>query len=252
MWSAETAALIMAGGSSSRMRRGGSATHKGLRTVLGMPLIAWNLASLVFFGFREIYVAYNAREADLALWTETAGGAMARTAGARLQPLIEQKALGTIGAVACLPAEVTRAVVVNVDNLSDLPLDRFFRHHLASQAAATLAVHEHSLRIPFGRLTLVGDEVRQYQEKPEIVFPVCSGTSVWERRAMAQVNRGTAAGLPDMVERLIASGEKVSAFQHRSRWIDVNDEEALRAAEALVRGAGENWPGRDLLGLAHA
>ena len=50
------AALIMAGGRSERMRAGGSAQHKGLRTVVGMPLIECNLRALLWFGFSRLFV----------------------------------------------------------------------------------------------------------------------------------------------------------------------------------------------------
>lgn len=41
---------------------------------------------------------------------------------------------------------------------------------------------------------------------------------------------------------LIARGEMIAAYGHRSRWIDVNDEQALSEAEVLLSCPNENWP----------
>jgi len=106
MGSSPAAALIMAGGRSERMRAGGSRQHKGLRTVLGMPLIEWNLRALLRFGFGRLFVAVNARERELATWIDSHGRALAQSQSARLDILVEAEPLGTIGAVASLPREI--------------------------------------------------------------------------------------------------------------------------------------------------
>src|ERR1700761_7222822 len=97
------AALLMAGGHSSRMRESGDARHKALRTVLGYPLLAWNLVALLSSGFRDIYIAYNRSETALAHWVNTEAQELAHTAGGHCTALVEEARLGTIGAVACLP-----------------------------------------------------------------------------------------------------------------------------------------------------
>jgi NDP-sugar pyrophosphorylase family protein len=237
------AALLMAGGQSSRMRKNGDKRHKALRTVLGRPLLAWNLSALVSFGFRDIYIAYNRSESALADWVDSEAQALARDAGAHCTALVEGTRLGTIGAAACLPETVGHVLVTNVDNLSDLPLAALAHYHLASGAAATLATHTEPFRIPFGRLELAGDVVLGYSEKPAIPVPICSGTTVLSRRAIARINTGSSMHLPALIQSLLQEGERVCAFSHHSHWIDINDEGALAAAEALMRANAGCWPG---------
>lgn len=237
----QVAALIMAGGRSERMRASGSAVHKGLRAVCGVPLIECNLRALLGFGFRELFVAVNAREQPLASWVAERGCAIARGEAATLEVLLETEPLGTIGAVASLPPTVDDVVIVNVDNLTSLDLRRFAAWHRERKAAATIATHTQPFPIPFGMVELEGDRVVAYREKPELPVPISSGTYVLNRRAIERVPRGRRMDVPALVEALLRAGETVASFAHRAAWIDVNDEAALRHAERLFSGTPPPW-----------
>src|SRR5205814_4160969 len=129
MASSSVAALIMAGGRSERMRAGGSSRHKGLRTVLGVPLIECNLRALLWFGFKQLYVAVSAQERALAAWIDAHGRPLAKSQFATLEELVETEQLGTIGAVASLPPWIDDVLIVNVDNLTSLDLGQLARYH---------------------------------------------------------------------------------------------------------------------------
>jgi mutator protein MutT len=56
---------------------------------------------------------------------------------------------------------------------------------------------------------------------------------------------GEPAGVPGLVERLLACGAEVRAYPHAAPWIDVNDRSALERAEELVAAHEdlfERWP----------
>src|SRR5207237_5047165 len=105
------AALIMAGGRSERMRAGGTPQHKGLRAVLGVPLIERNLRALLWFGFDRLFVSISAREEELGAWIGGRGRALAESESATLEMLVETQPLGTIGAIASLPPDVEDVVI---------------------------------------------------------------------------------------------------------------------------------------------
>jgi NDP-sugar pyrophosphorylase family protein len=233
----QVGAIVMAGGRSERMRAGGSADHKGLRAVRGVPLIEWNLRALLRFGFRRLFVAINAREPALGEWIEKRGTALCRDASSSLQLLVEAEPLGTIGAVSLLPPDVQHAVVVNVDNLTTLDLRELLRTHVEAEAAATIATHTHSFRIPFGLLEVQDQRVIAYREKPTLPVVVSSGTYVLHRRAIARVAAGRRTDVPALIASLIEAGEVVAAHPHDDLWIDVNDEPALAQAHELFERA---------------
>jgi mannose-1-phosphate guanylyltransferase/phosphomannomutase len=249
MASSPVAALIMAGGRSERMRAGGSADHKGLRTVLGMPLIECNLRALLWFGFKRLFVAVNGHERPLARWIDARGRALAESQSATLEMLIETQPLGTIGAAASLPPDVGDVLIVNVDNLTSLDLGRFARFHQDRQAAATIATHEQPFPIPFGQLELAGERVIAYREKPKLPVTISSGTYVLSRRAIDRIPRGQRLDVPELIDGLLRANEAVLAYPHREPWIDVNDETALAHAQRLLSGNGARWPGAIAAGL---
>jgi len=227
------AALIMAGGRSTRMRAGGSPSHKSLRTVGGLPLVEWNLRALLSFGFHDLFIAVHADEHALACWLEGRGKGLAAAGGASLQVLVEAQPLGTIGAAALLPPRVDAVVVVNVDNLSLLDLRALLEFHRRERPAATVAMHEQPFPVPLGMLEVEGGRVRAYREKPRISVPISSGTYVLGRAARRRIRPGRAIDVPHLVEKLLGEGEVVAAFAHQSLWVDVNDENSLARAREL-------------------
>lgn len=228
-----TAALIMAGGRSERMRAGGSDQHKGLRTVGGMPLIECNLRTLLAFGFTDLFVAVNAQERALREWIDRQGRAIVEAHAARLTVLVETAPLGTIGAVALLPPDVSEVVIVNVDNLTTLDLRALARFHQARGVAVTVATHQEPFAIPFGMLELEGERVVAYREKPKLPVTISSGVYVLSRRAIDRVIPNQRLDVPTLIELLLRTNEAVVAFPHHERWIDINDEAALAIAQRL-------------------
>jgi NDP-sugar pyrophosphorylase family protein len=236
-------ALIMAGGRSHRMRSVSTAQHKGLRTVAGVPLIEWNLRTLLFFGFLDVHVAISAQEPDLLYWVEEVGRPLAWGADAKLTPIIESQPLGTIGAVRLLTTTFSSVIVVNVDNLTDLDLRSLADFHLERGAAMTVASHEEPIRIPWGRLELSGEMVTACEEKPILRPTVSSGVYLLSALAVAQVRSGVRTDAPELVNSLLGRGHTVAAYRHQAHWIDINDEAALARAEALISQQGGAWPG---------
>jgi NDP-sugar pyrophosphorylase family protein len=243
MTGSQSAALIMAGGRSERMRAGGSGQHKGLRTVLGVPLIEHNLRTLLWFGFKQLFVAVNRQETALVHWIEGPGQAFTKARAATLEVLVEDQPLGTIGAVASLPRAIEDAVIVNVDNLTSLDLKAFAQFHREQEAAATIATHEQAFPMPFGMLDLAGYRVVAYHEKPKLPVTISSGLYMLNRRAIDRVRPGIRLDVPALIEALLQANEIVAAYPHREPWIDVNDEAALAHAEQLCESNSGRWPG---------
>ena len=239
-----TLAVIMAGGRSARMRATAGPVHKALVPVLGVALLERNLCTLLAQGFRDVAVAVSAHEPDVERWVLGRGRALATAVRARLDCLKETSARGTIGAVAGLDASGRSLLVVNVDNLTALPLGKLVASHEAAGAAMTIASHVEAMRAPCGELRIADGMVTEYLEKPVTRFPASSGTYVLGAKAVTLLDDGRRWDAPDLVSELIARGERVCAFPHDAPWIDVNDRPALARAERLLaeqKDAFEHW-----------
>lgn len=225
-------ALIMAGGSSDRMRASGCKTHKALRCVSGCTLLEHNIRMACEHGFTDISVAVNSSEAELRSWLATRGLTIAEQCGFELRILVEEQPLGTIGSARFFASAQEHLLVVNVDNLADLDLRAFYDFHLGAGAALTVAAHREPFRIPFGQLETVDSRVIAYHEKPVFPITISSGTYMLSNRAMSAIPAGQTIHVPQLINMLIEAGEAVDCFRHTAWWIDVNDEAALALAEA--------------------
>jgi 8-oxo-dGTP pyrophosphatase MutT (NUDIX family)/GTP:adenosylcobinamide-phosphate guanylyltransferase len=230
-----TTAVIMAGGRGERMRTStGRDVPKPLVEVRGVSLLERNLTMLLMAGVRDIVVACPAREAAIATYVGTRGRALAGAVGAAVQPLIETRPLGTIGAAAELAARGDDVLVINADNLLGFDVTALTTHHRATRAALTVATHEEPFQIPFGEVVVDGPHVAAYREKPSFSVRVSSGTYVLGRAALARLTPGERADAPGLVDALLSRGEPVAHFDHEGLWIDVNDAAALGRAEKLL------------------
>jgi dTDP-glucose pyrophosphorylase len=229
-----TAALIMAGGRSDRMRATLGSRHKALVPVLGVPMLERNLHKLLSAGFRTIVVASSAREPTIGEYVRTRGRALARTQHATVESVVEDQPRGTIGIAGVLHDRADAWLVVNVDNLTALDLQALALHHRNAGAALTIATHVEPFRIPFGELEVSGTHVVRYAEKSLRQIRVSSGAYVLSPRACRLIRTDGRTDVPELVEALLARGESIAAFEHEAPWIDVNDAAAVTRAEELI------------------
>lgn len=236
--------LVMAGGRGRRMQRStGEGTPKPLVRVGGVPLLERNLYMLLRAGVERIVVAVPGHAPALGEFAKTRCVQIGRAArGARVEVLVEETPLGTIGAAALVDAPADGSLlVVNADNLTDLDLAACAEKHLRSTAALTVATHVHPFRVPFAEVEAEHGRVVAYREKPALPVLVSSAVAVLGPRARAVVRPRQPMDMPDLVARLLAAGEVVESFLHDAAWIDVNDAEALEAAEVLFAGRRESF-----------
>ncbi len=155
--------------------------------------------------------------------------------GATLRCLKECVPLGTIGIAREMKDYSQAILVVNVDNLTALNLNRLVADHLESAAALTIATHIEPFQIPFGEVRISDGFITDYLEKPVRRISISSGTYVLSPRACEFIYPGISTNVPQLFATLIQQGERVRAFEHTSSWIDVNDAAAAGRAEELIR-----------------
>lgn len=231
-------ALIMAGGKSERMRATAGPTHKALALVRGVRLLEWNLRTLLFYGFRDIVVAINPHEPEIAEFLVRANEIITAAGGA-LNTYLERAPLGNIGAAREVIGSATALLMLYVDNLAAIDLRALVDYHEAGRYAMTIATHEETFAMPFGELSVDRGEVTSYAEKPSYRIRVSSGTCVLSKRACASIQAGIPTGASALFAALHDAGERIGAFEHSAPWIDVNDAEALARAHQIVE---EHWP----------
>jgi mannose-1-phosphate guanylyltransferase/phosphomannomutase len=224
------------------MARSGADRPKPLMEVAGRSLLEWNVRSLVRHGLRDIHVAIAAGAHDLAGHIDATCRPLVEAAGGTVAVVAEDEPLGSIGAAALVPAGVDRVLVVNADNLTALDLSDLLEVDARKRPALTVAVHVEPFHMPFGEVTVEGDRLESYVEKPTYEIQISSAVTVVGRAAIDLIEPGHHAMLPGLVQRALDAGLAVGAYQHAAPWIDVNDLDARRRAEDLVAAHPDLFP----------
>lgn len=229
------------------MRASAGERHKALVSVGGATLLEWNVAQLLRHGFLDIVVAVSARDPEIADFVRTSVVPVVEPAGAKIELFEERVPLGNAGAAHQVISSADNVLMLYVDNLTTLDLERLVDFHERGGFAATIATHGEPFQIPFGRLSLDGSRVTDYAEKPVIQVQVSSGTCVLSKKACDIIPEGRPIGMSELFVLLSERDYTVGAFVHDAPWIDINDAQALNRAQRLFEGRGA---GLDRAGIA--
>jgi NDP-sugar pyrophosphorylase family protein len=156
-----------------------------------------------------------------------------------IQYAYETTPLGTAGPLANITHLKNTFLVANGDVLSLLPIRDLVQFHKESDAICTIAMHERTVKIDLGVIEMDGDhQVINYIEKPSIDYRVSMGLYVFEPRVLQYIPPGQYLDFPDLVQKLLAAGERVLGFPYEGYWQDlghpddydqaVNDFDSLR------------------------
>jgi len=231
----------MAGGQGERVRRSIGPVPKPLLPVLGVPLLERNLTMLLRQGLRDVVVSVPGSIPEIKQYTLTRGRALIEAGGGTLEIIEEVEPRGNIGCAVDLRGRAETVLVVLADNLTTLDLGHFIAVHQQSGAVMTLATHLESFRSSYGELEVESGRVIAYREKPARSVLICSGICALGMRALEAIPRHEPLGMSGLVQNLISRGEFVGEYRHSAPWVDVNDAEALRRAEALVAQHAEQF-----------
>jgi NDP-sugar pyrophosphorylase family protein len=192
-----------------------------------------------------LVVAVSSHAPEIVEYVNTEGHLLAVRSGAAVTCLMETKPLGTIGAARLAVGGFDALLVVNVDNLTTLPLRALVEHHFTRNSALTIASHREPFRIPFGELVVNDGRVLDYREKPVFKVLISSGTYVLSPEATGLIEPERRFDITDLFSKVRKHALRISAFEHDCTWVDVNDAESLKRATDL-------FGNQDYVDKAHA
>ncbi len=223
-------AVLMAGGKGERLRPLTLSTPKPLLEVGGKPIIDYNIEALRRFGIERICISVNyLKEQIIEHFADP-------RFGDKVICIEEPQRLGTMGSLAyCGPFMKNDILVMNSDLLTDLDFEKFFLHHKRSGADLTMAVVSYPVAVPFAIITTEGDRVTSLVEKPTFNNLANAGVYLMRREVAGSVARGEYLDAPDLIDRVISNGGKVSWFQIEGTWIDIGSPDDFRYANDLMK-----------------
>ncbi|MFI0432969.1 MAG: sugar phosphate nucleotidyltransferase [Candidatus Nanopelagicales bacterium] len=244
-------AVVMAGGTGTRLRPLTTSWPKPLLPVAGRPLLEHLLLLLSRHGVRDAVITVH----YLAPLIRTYFGSGAEL-DMRLTYVTEPEPMGTAGSVK-LAAEALRDepfLVISGDGLTDVDLTALMDFHRDRGAMVTMCLARRA--DPSGLGLVVTDDsgrVRRFLEKPGwgqvFADTVNTGIYIVDPSVLAGIETGGPVDWSrDVFPRLLAEGVPIYGYITDAYWEDVGTLEAYRAvqADALDRRVRVDIPGHEV------
>jgi NDP-sugar pyrophosphorylase family protein len=223
-------AVVLAGGQGARLTPYTKVLPKPLLPVGERPILELILGQLREAGVGEVVLATG----YLSGLIEAYFGDGERF-GLSISYSREDEPLGTAGPLTRIEGLDAPFILMNGDVLTSYLYPDLLDTHRRSGAAATIATQMQAIRLDYGVVRLGAEEngarrIEGFEEKPRFSWPVSTGVYVFEPHVIEHIPDGLPYDLPDLVQRLIATGEHVAAYEHEGYWMDIGQLHHLEAA----------------------
>ena len=210
-------AVIMAGGTGSRLRPLTETTPKPLLTIGGKPLLEIMIERLRGAGVHRIFMTLHYMSKTIADYF----GDGSRL-GVSIRYHYEDEPRGTAGSLRDLLGSLDQAfLVVNADILTKCDFRAMLEFHTRHAAAMTVGTVPYAVDMPYGILEVDGERLAGVTEKPRLDFVINSGIYVLDRRVLETMPIGARMDMPELIAGVMRHGSTVVAFPIREYWLDV-------------------------------
>ena len=226
-------AVIMAGGSGSRLRPLTCDLPKPMVPVLNKPVMEYTVDLLKKHGIQEIAVTLAYLPKVIKDYFEDG-----RDFGVSLRYYVEDTPLGTAGSVknaaSFLPGTF---IVISGDALTDLNLNKAVAFHRERKSQATLVLHRQQIPLEYGVVITDKDgRITRFLEKPSWgeVFSdtVNTGIYVLEPGVLDYFEQGRQFDFSkDLFPKLLADGVPMYGYVSDCYWCDIGDLRSYRQAQ---------------------
>ena len=223
-------AVIMAGGSGTRLHPLTEHLPKPMLPVGGRPLMEIMLERLRDAGIRHVKVAtHHKGEKITEYFTD------GKEFGVELSYISEEQPLGTVGALGLLECLSETTLVMNGDILTELDFRAMLSYHKEHEADLTVAVRHYDVQVPYGVVECEGSTVHRLNEKPSFGFFVNAGIYLLEPSVHRFIPNGTRLDMTELIQRLLDEGRPIVSFPIREEWLDIGHHADYRQAQRDIR-----------------
>src|SRR5258706_15349978 len=211
-------AVILAGGKGARLAPYTKILPKPLMPIDDMPILEVLLRQLQHVGINDIVITVGHLAALLRTYFLDG-----REFGLNITYSYEDQPLGTAGPLALVENLTETFFVMNGDILTTLNFLDLLKFHKSQSAIATIAAHRRTVKIDLGVLQHDENsfELKGYIEKPSYDYIVSMGIYIFEPDVLRYIQKNQYLDFPDLVLKMIKSGEKVVHFPYEGYWKDL-------------------------------
>ncbi len=218
--------LVMAGGIGSRLRPFTENCPKPMLKIGDKPILEILIEQLIDNGFSNFYISVNYLKEQI---IEYFGDG--RKWSIDIKYLIEEKPLGTAGALSLLPKEINKPfIVINGDILTKFNMKQLIDFHLKNKSYLTICAREYEINVPFGVIETNGIELENIIEKPTYRNYINAGVYTFDSEVLEVISRNETIDMPVLIKKLKSLNKKIIICPIHEYWIDIGQHESLNKA----------------------
>jgi len=218
--------ILMVGGLGKRLRPLTESTPKPMLPVGGKPILQTIVEKSVCHGFVNIVMCVGYKSKIIQDFFEDGN-----KFGANIEYILEDKRMGTAGALSLLSEKPNEPFfVMNGDLLTNVNFEHLFEFHTLNNSMATMCVREYDFEVPYGVVNVKNEKIISIEEKPMQKFFVSAGIYMLDAKCIDLIPEDEFYDMPTLFENLIARNENVISFPLREYWLDIGRMEEYEKA----------------------
>jgi dTDP-glucose pyrophosphorylase len=213
----ENNVVLMVGGLGTRLRPLTENTPKPMLNVGGKPILQTIVKGFVDSGFTNITMCLGYKSNVIQDYFQDGDDF-----GANIGYIIEEKRMGTAGALTLLKNKINKPFfVMNGDLLTNINYEQVLDFHESHNAKATMCVREYDIEVPYGVVNLNNEKIVSIEEKPVHRFFVNAGIYLLEPECIDLIPDDEFYDMPTVFEKLIEAKGEVISFPLKEYWLDI-------------------------------
>ena len=218
--------ILMVGGLGTRLRPLTENTPKPMLHVGGKPILQTIVEKFVSYGFVNIVMCVGYKSNIIQDFFEDGS-----KFGANIEYILEDKRMGTAGALSLLNSKPNEPFfVMNGDLLTNVNFEHLLDFHLVNNSMATMCVREYDFQVPYGVVNVENGKILSIEEKPVQKFFVSAGIYMLDSQCIENIPKNEFYDMPTLFEKLITMNENTISFPLREYWLDIGRLEEYKKA----------------------
>ena len=209
--------VLMVGGLGTRLHPLTENIPKPLLKVGDKPILQTIVERFADYGFINIVMCVNYKGHMIQDYFGD-GSAF----GVNIEYVLEEERMGTAGALSLLTEKPGEPFfVMNGDLLTNVNFESLLDYHQAQKALATMCVREYDFQVPYGVVSVDGNQVTSIEEKPVHKFFVSAGIYMLSPSILNLIPENQFYDMPTLFEQMIALNDRVVSFPIHEYWLDI-------------------------------
>jgi dTDP-glucose pyrophosphorylase/predicted transcriptional regulator len=151
--------------------------------------------------------------------------------GVNIEYILEQKRMGTAGALSLLKDNSKEPFfVMNGDLLTNVNFEKIHEFYLSNNAQALMCVREYESQVPYGVINIENTKIVSVEEKPTQKFFVNAGIYMLNPEVLKYIPKNEFYNMTTLFEKLIDKDKNIISFPIDGYWLDIGRFEEYKKA----------------------